>query len=86
MPVTTVSSREFNQHVGEAKKAAQTGPVFITDRGEQTHVLLNIKEYKRITVKERTLTEILHYPPLAQIDDDFEFPRIDGPFKSAEFD
>lgn len=86
MPITTLSSREFNQKVGEAKKAAERGPVFITDRGQQTHVLLNVQEYRKITGEGRTLSEILHYPPLAQIDDDFEFPRIDGPFKPAEFD
>lgn len=86
MSITTLSSREFNQKVGYAKKAAADGPVFITDRGEQTHVLLNVDEYRKITSKERTLTEILHYPPLAQIDDDFEFPRLDGLFNPAEFD
>jgi PHD/YefM family antitoxin component YafN of YafNO toxin-antitoxin module len=86
MASTTLSSREFNQKVGYAKKAAKEGPVFITDRGEQTHVLLNAQEYRKITGKERTLSEILYYPPLAEIDDDFEFPRIDGPFKPAEFD
>lgn len=32
MPVTTFSSRDFNQHSSEAKKAAEKGPVFITDR------------------------------------------------------
>jgi hypothetical protein len=31
MTVTTLSSREFNQHTGRAKNAAQNGPVFITD-------------------------------------------------------
>ncbi len=86
MAITTLSSREFNQKIGFAKKAAQKGPVFVTDRGEQTHVLLNVAEYRKITGKERTLSEILHYPPLAQIDDDFEFPRLDGPFKPAEFE
>jgi len=84
--ITTLSSREFNQKVGYAKKAAQKGPVFVTARGRTTHVLLDVEEYRKITGKERTLTEILHYPPLAQVDDDFEFPRIDGPFQPAEFD
>ncbi|EGH47880.1 prevent-host-death family protein, partial [Pseudomonas syringae pv. pisi str. 1704B] len=30
---TTLSSREFNQDTSGAKKAANEGPVFITDRG-----------------------------------------------------
>jgi hypothetical protein len=33
MPITTLTSREFNQDASRAKKAAQQGPVFITDRG-----------------------------------------------------
>jgi hypothetical protein len=30
---TKVTSREFNQDTGRAKRAAQDGPVYITDRG-----------------------------------------------------
>jgi hypothetical protein len=86
MPVTTFSSRVFNQQVSKAKKAAKDGPVFITDRGEQTHVLLNVQEYRKITGEGPTLSEMLWYPPLAAVDPDFEFPRIDGPFRPAEFD
>lgn len=86
MAITTMSAREFNQQVGKAKKAAEGGPVFITDRGEQTHVLLNVQEYRKITCKGPTLSEMLWYSPLAEIDPDFEFPRIHGTFKPAEFD
>lgn len=31
--ITTLSSRDFNPHTSGAKKAAQQGPVYITDRG-----------------------------------------------------
>ena len=41
MTVTTFSSREFNQAASEAKKAANNGPVFITDRGRPAHVLMS---------------------------------------------
>ena len=33
MAVTKLSSREFNQDTSRAKRAAERGPVFITDRG-----------------------------------------------------
>jgi hypothetical protein len=33
MPVTMLSAREFNQAVSRAKRAADAGPVMITDRG-----------------------------------------------------
>ena len=49
MPITTMSSREFNQDASRAKKAANAGPIFITDRGEPAHVLLSIEEYLRLT-------------------------------------
>jgi prevent-host-death family protein len=51
MPITTLSSREFNQDTSRAKKAAAEGPVFITDRGKPAHVLLSIEEYQRITIE-----------------------------------
>ncbi|TAL91811.1 MAG: type II toxin-antitoxin system Phd/YefM family antitoxin, partial [Candidimonas sp.] len=51
MTITTLSSRELNQDIGRAKKAALEGPVFITDRGKPVYVLLSIGEYQRITGK-----------------------------------
>ena len=48
MPITTLTSREFNQDSGRAKKAAEKGPVIITDRGKPSHVLLSIAEYRRL--------------------------------------
>ncbi|MEO0034116.1 MAG: hypothetical protein RLZZ501_139 [Pseudomonadota bacterium] len=59
MPITTVSSRDFNQDVSRAKKAAQAGPVFITDRGRAAHVLLTIEEYQRITGKGVSVIDLL---------------------------
>jgi prevent-host-death family protein len=47
MPMTTLSSREFNQDTSKAKKAAKSGPVFITDRGRPAHVLLSIEHSSR---------------------------------------
>ena len=49
MTITTLTSRELNQDVGRAKRAAQSGPVFITDRGRPAHVLMTIAEYRRLT-------------------------------------
>jgi prevent-host-death family protein len=49
MPTTTLTAREFNQDSGRAKRAAMDGPVFITDRGSPSHVLLSIEEYQRLS-------------------------------------
>ena len=40
MTITTISSRDFNQDVSQAKRAAEAGPVVITDRGRPAFVLL----------------------------------------------
>ncbi len=73
MTITTVTSRELNQDIGRAKKAAKSGPVFITDRGKPAHVLLSIEDYRRLARQHRSLTEALSMPGLADID--FEPPR-----------
>ena len=80
MAITTLSSREFNQDTGKAKRAARKGPVFITDRGRPAHVLLSIKEYQQITNKGKSILDLLAMPEMAEIDVDFEFPRMGGEF------
>ena len=47
MNMTTISSRDFNQGASRAKKAARKGPVYITERGRPTHVLMTIEDYHR---------------------------------------
>ncbi len=67
MTVTTLTSREFNQDTSRAKKAADTGPVFITDRGRPAHVLLSIEEYRRLAGNGRSIVDAL------AMDEDVEF-------------
>lgn len=68
MTVTTLSSREFNQDSGKAKKAARNGPVFITDRGKPAHVLLTIEDYRRLAGKGPSIVELLAFE--GDLDDD----------------
>ena len=74
MGITTISSREFNQDVSKAKRAASNGPVFITDRGHPAHVLLTIEDYQKVTEKGQNIVELLAMPDVADID--FEPPRL----------
>jgi PHD/YefM family antitoxin component YafN of YafNO toxin-antitoxin module len=83
MPITTLSSRELNQDVGRAKKAAVNGPVFITDRGKPAHVLLNIQDYQRLIGKSRNLVEALSMPGLSETD--FDPPRATIPSREVDF-
>jgi prevent-host-death family protein len=68
VPVVTVTSREFNQDVTRAKKAAEKGPVLITDRGRPAHVLLSIQDFRRLTGQRRSLLQALSMPGLSGID------------------
>jgi prevent-host-death family protein len=83
MPITTLSSREFNQDTSRAKKAATEGPVFITDRGKPAHVLLSIEEYQRITAKRRSIVDALAMPGLSDIE--FDPPRSRELPRAADF-
>lgn len=68
----TVSSREFNQDSSGAKRAANEGPVFITDRGKPAHVLMSFELYQRMAAGPRNIVDMLGMPG----DVDFEPPRL----------
>lgn len=74
MTITSISSREFNQGASEAKRAANKGPVFITDRGRPAHVLMSIDLYKRLTGNNKKIADLLAMPDITDID--FEAPRL----------
>lgn len=82
MPVTTFSSREFNQDTGRAKKAARQGPVFITDRGQPAHVLLTIEDYRRLSAGHVSIVDLLAMPGADEIE--FEPGRPGGLARPAD--
>jgi prevent-host-death family protein len=83
MKMTTLSSRELNQDIGRAKKAAKHGPVFITDRGKPAHVLLSIEEYQRLTGGRRTLAQALSMPNAGDIE--FDPPKLQIGLRIPDF-
>jgi prevent-host-death family protein len=83
--ITTISSREFNQDAGGAKRAAEKGPVIITHRGRPSHVLLSFADYRKLAGRGRSLLEIVAQDD----DDDIDFdPPLMGKqiFKPVNFD
>lgn len=83
MKVTRLSSREFNQDVSRAKRAANKGPVIITDRGEPAYVLMRHDAYNALAGGGQTLRELLHSPGADEIE--FDPPRWGGsPFRPVD--
>lgn len=54
-----MTSREFNQDVSQAKRLARLAPLWITDRGAPTHVLLSIDEFRRLSGSGETIVDLL---------------------------
>lgn len=82
-PYATYTSREFNQDASGAKRAAEEGPVYITDRGRPAHVLLSIDEYRRLTEPAASIVDLLAMPVDGGID--FEPGRVRIALRPTDF-
>jgi prevent-host-death family protein len=78
---TTISSRDFNQDVSQAQRAAETGPVVITDRGRPAFVLLRYDTYRCLIGEGESIRQLLDQPRSDQIQ--FEPPRFGRAFFQA---
>ena len=58
-----VTAREFNQDVSKAKRFAASEPVFVTDRGRPTHVLLSIGAYRQLNGERQSVLDLIGAPP-----------------------
>lgn len=80
----TMSSREFNQDSGSAKRAARDGPVFITDRGRPAHVLMTIEDYRRLNGdREPTMVDLLAMDGADEVE--FDPPRLNLVLRPVDF-
>ncbi len=84
MTITTLSSRQFNQDASKAKKAAQEGPVVITDRGRPAHVLLTFDDYKRLSGTHTKIADLLAMPGAEEVE--LVIPQWTEPARAAELD
>lgn len=83
MNITTISSRQFSRDASGAKKAAQSGPVFITDRGKPAHVLMTIEQYRLLTGASASIIDMLALPDGVEAMD-FEATRANISTKPAD--
>lgn len=81
----TINSRDFNQGTGAAKRAARHGPVYITNRGKPSHVLLSYDHYRKLVDKGPNIIDMLGEPP-GIADVDFNIPRLDDVAKAVFFE
>ena len=86
--MAAMTAREFNQGVALAKRIAREEPVFVTDRGKVSYVLINIDEYKRIAGKKKSLAEALYNEAAAEIEFESLIPPRDswGLPREVDFD
>lgn len=68
MTITTVTSRELNHDISKVKKVCEVGPVYVTNRGEPTHVIMTFEEYQKLLGNHKNIVELL-----AMDDSDIEF-------------
>jgi len=57
-----ITSRELNQDVSAAKRVARTEPVFVTDRGRPTHVLMSIDQFRILSGQRESIVDLLAAP------------------------
>ena len=82
---TTLSSRDFNQDVSRAKRAADAGPVIITDRGRPAYVLLRHEDWRRAGGAGVSIVDLLADPSADAAE--FDPPRLpEGLFRPADLD
>ena len=81
--MSSMSSLEFNQHASRAKILAENEPVFILDRGEASHVLLSIGEYRKLAGHGPRLSDAHSTDADSNIDIS---DGSDGDFRTVEFD
>lgn len=81
---TQMSSRQFNQDTSGAKKAAENGPVYITDRGRPAHVLLTFDDYEALVGPHRALDLLAE--PAGVADIEFVAPRNTDAARPAAFE
>jgi hypothetical protein len=63
-----LSSNSFSNDPDAARMAANHGPVFITERGLPTHVLLNIADYQKLLGQTGNVTALLSMSSVVDVD------------------
>jgi prevent-host-death family protein len=76
--MSVVSMREFNQNSSGVVRAASKAPVFLTNRGKPTHVVMSIEDYERSHGQPKSILDTLRQPGGPEYDFEYEQPKLGG--------
>lgn len=83
-----MTSREFNQQLSQAQKAAKVAPVIITNRGKPAFVLMSYSDYTQHNHEQKkNIAELFasyEYPEVADIELEIP-PRSKAQRRPVEF-
>jgi PHD/YefM family antitoxin component YafN of YafNO toxin-antitoxin module len=84
MSFASMTSADFNQNPSKAKKAANEGPLVITEHGEASYVLVRYDDFKDHWRKSKSLYDALNDKG-SKFDDDFTPDRVSFEGRDVEF-
>jgi prevent-host-death family protein len=85
--MSVVSMRQYNQDSSGVVRAASEAPVFLTNRGKPTHVVMSIEEYERGHGRPKSILDTLRQPGGPEYDFEFEPPKLGGELiRSVDFE
>lgn len=76
---TILSCQDFNRQISQAQKQCEHAPVFVTNRGELSYVLMSYQKYLQLTNKTQNIADALAFPKSKTeiVDIDFERANIE---------
>ncbi len=79
MTVSTISNRDLHQDVDQAQRAADAGPVVITERGRPAWVLMRHDAWRRLVGERGRIRPLLAQDaPADDGEPEFDPPRLGG--------
>jgi hypothetical protein len=77
-----LTSNEFDKDVGRAKRAANEGPVIITNRRRPAYVLMRHETFQRLAGRGPSIRALLAHPESEDVA--FEPARLGDPVRLAD--
>ncbi|MBR6027032.1 MAG: type II toxin-antitoxin system Phd/YefM family antitoxin [Neisseriaceae bacterium] len=73
---TVLTCQDFNRQIAKAQKQCEKSPVFVTNRGQLSYVLMSYKEYLALSEQKQSIADALAFPHTEMKIDGIEFERM----------